>query len=401
MDTQPMCKTFHPSSAAGKNGAKIVPFGGYSMPLHYTDLNHVESHHWTRSKASLFDVSHMVQHEISGPSAEAFLMKITPSSLPTLPELQSTLSCFLKEPTGGIVDDTVILRLGPQKFHIVTNAGCREGDLKFLQDEMNAFSGPKPDWQILEKHSLFAFQGPETSKIIQPLIAESKDSDTDLSTLFFSQSRCLSLKLPDGSVTPPLLFSRTGYTGEDGFEISIPFVESDRQLPIKIAKGLLADPSTSRLAGLAARDSLRLEAGMCLYGHDLNIDTTPPVGALGWVVGKDRRDPEKADFNGAKTILEQLASPKTMEQRRIGLIVEKGAPAREGAEIVNELSGEVIGRVTSGLPSPSLDGTNIAIGYVKNGYHKRGTKVAVKVRKNVRKAEIAKMPFVESKFYRP
>lgn len=328
-------------------------------------------------------------------------MKITPSSLPTLPQLHSTLSCFLLEPTGGIVDDTVILRLGPQSFHIVTNAGCRESDLKFLQDELNAFSGPKPSWQILEKHSLFAFQGPETSKVVQPLIAQSNDSDTDLSTLFFSQSRRLSLKLPDGSVTPPLLFSRTGYTGEDGFEISIPFVESDPQLPTKIAKCFLADPTTARLAGLAARDSLRLEAGMCLYGHDLNIDTTPPVGALGWVVGKDRRDPEKAGFNGAKTILEQLASPKTMEQRRIGLIVEKGAPAREGAEIVNELSGEVLGKVTSGLPSPSLDGTNIAIGYVKNGYHKRGTKVGVKVRKNVRKAEIAKMPFVESKFYRP
>lgn len=298
------------------------------------------------------------------------------------------------------MDDTVILRLGPESFHIVTNAGCRESDLKFLQSELDGFIGPTPNWKVLEKNSLLALQGPETPKILQPLIATERGVDNDLSTLTFGQSRKLKLKFPHGSITPPLLVSRTGYTGEDGFEISIPFIESDPTLSVKIAKYFLSDPSTVQFAGLAARDSLRLEAGMCLYGHDLNVETTPPSAALGWVVGKDRRDPKTANFNGAKTILTQIASPKTIPIRRVGLIVEKGPSAREGAEIVDESSGETIGKVTSGLPSPSLKGVNIAMGYVKNGYHKQGTKIGVKVRSNVRKAEVVKMPFVENKFYR-
>lgn len=327
-------------------------------------------------------------------------MKVTPSSVKTLPELHSCLSCFLKEPTGGIVDDTVILRLGPNDFHLVTNAGCRENDVKFLQDELNVFPRPKPEWEILENHSLLAFQGPESSKVLQSLMTSKNKASTNLGTLTFGQSRHLSLKLLDDSITPPLLISRTGYTGEDGFEISIPFVKSDPTLPIKVAKALLSDNLISRLAGLAARDSLRLEAGMCLYGHDLSIDTTPPTGSLSWIVGKDRRDPATASFNGAETILAQIASPKTIAQRRVGLIVEKGAPAREGAEIVDQGSGETIGKVTSGLPSPSLKATNIAMGYVKNGYHKQGTKLGVKVRSNVRKAEVVKMPFVKNNFHR-
>jgi aminomethyltransferase len=338
-------------------------------------------------------------------------MQITPTALNKLEKYQSTLSCLLEEPSGGIVDDTVITRVGNQAFYFVTNAGCRENDLTFLQAEMARFRETHDvtdendlDWMVLEKHSLLALQGPKAASALQSLVFvddEDPEIDTDLSTLHFGNARYLQLRLPDGTNTPSLLVSRTGYTGEDGFEISIPPESGDStELTTKIAEALLADSSTVRLAGLAARDSLRLEAGMCLYGHDIDLSTTPPEAALGWVVSKERRSGDAAKFNGSSRILEQLAKPKNMERRRVGLLAEKGAPAREGAEVVDVESGDVVGKVTSGLPSPTLGGTNIAMALVNNGWHKKGTKLGIKVRKNVRQAEVAKMPFVESKFYR-
>lgn len=352
-----------------------------------------------------------VQHKLSGPSAEAFLMQITPTAVNKLQKYQSTLSCLLEDPSGGIVDDTVITRVGTQAFYFVTNAACRENDLTFLQAEMARFAETHDikdendlDWMVLDKHSLLALQGPKAVSALQSLVfvdEEDPSIDTDLSTLYFGNARYLQLKFSDGTNTPSLLVARTGYTGEDGFEISIPPEKSDSTgVATKVAEALLADSSTVRLAGLAARDSLRLEAGMCLYGHDLDLSTTPPEAGLGWTVSKERRSGDSANFNGSSKILEQLESPKTMPRRRVGLIAEKGAPAREGAEIVDVESGDVIGKVTSGLPSPSLGGTNIAMGLVKNGWHKKGTKFGIKVRKNVRQAEVVKMPFLENKFYR-
>ncbi|KAL4976402.1 hypothetical protein BDW66DRAFT_135379 [Aspergillus desertorum] len=387
------------------NGAKMVPFAGYSMPLQYSDLSHVESHKWTREKASLFDVSHMVQHRLNGPGALDLLMKVTPSSIDKLENNSSTLSCLLEPGTGGIVDDTVITRLSKDTFYFVTNAGRRDEDLAFLTAEIDAFKaahGAKKEitWEILSDHSLIALQGPEAAAALQPLIHKN-GADSDLSTLYFGNCRSLHLTLPDGTSTQEaLLISRTGYTGEDGFEISIPPSVS----PSTITGLLLQNPSV-RLAGLAARDSLRLEAGMCLYGHDISTAQTPPSAALGWIVGKDRRDPssDRSQFNGAATILPQLASPsKNLSQRRVGFTVEKGSPAREGAVIVdlNDESKTQIGVVTSGLPSPSLGGTNIAMGYIKQGLHKKGTEVGVIVRNKVRKATVVGMPWVESKFYR-
>lgn len=392
-------------------GAKMVPFAGYSMPLQYSDLSHVESHHWTREKASVFDVSHMVQHHLSGPGAMELLMKVTPSSLDKLKPNSSTLSCLLEEGTGGIVDDTVITRLDGDAFYFVTNAGRRTEDLAFLQAEIEAYrqthGADSIKWEILADRALVALQGPLAASVLQPLISShgaASPADTDLSTLYFGNCRSLHLTLPDGTPTPqPLLISRTGYTGEDGFEISIP-TGGCPSLPTQVTELLLSNPEQVRLAGLAARDSLRLEAGMCLYGNDISTAQTPPAAALGWVVGKDRRDPATANFNGAATILPQLASPaKTLSQRRVGFTVEKGSPAREGAIVVDlgDESHPQIGVITSGLPSPSLGGTNIAMGYIKNGMHKKGTEVGVLVRNKVRKATVTGMPWVESKFYRP
>ncbi|EXJ90549.1 glycine cleavage system T protein [Capronia coronata CBS 617.96] len=394
-------------------GAKMVPFANYAMPLEYPDLSHRESHLWTRTNASIFDVSHMVQHRLSGELAEEFLMTITPSAIDEIEKHHSTLSCLLNK-NGGIVDDTVITRIGKDSFYFVTNAGCREGDLAFIESEMDEFLKSKGNpmdkinWHILDHHALVALQGPAAASVLQSLVyndTEDENYDTSLDTLYFGTNRWLQLTLPEsGMNTPSLLISRTGYTGEDGFEISIPPENGDAtELATSIAKALTADSSKVRWAGLGARDSLRLEAGMCLYGHDLNDTITPPVASLGWLVGKSRRvENPTPPFNGHEIINKQLASPKTMPERRVGFLVEKGPAAREGAEIVDlEHDNEVIGHVTSGLPSPSMDGQNIAMGYVKNGFHKKGTKVGIKVRKNVRKAEVAKMPFVESKFYRP
>ncbi|KAF5858654.1 Aminomethyltransferase, mitochondrial [Aspergillus alliaceus] len=387
-------------------GAKMVPFAGFSMPLQYSDLSHVESHKWTREKASLFDVSHMVQHELSGPGALELLMKVTPSSLDKLGHNQSTLSCLLEEGTGGIIDDTVITRRTDDSFYFVTNAGRRDEDLAFLEAEISAYKqahgADSIKWDILEDRALVALQGPQAAEVLQSYI-HGEGSETDLSTLYFGNCRSLHLTLPDGTPTPhPLLISRTGYTGEDGFEISIP-TEGTTSLPAQITDLLLSNPNLVRLAGLAARDSLRLEAGMCLYGHDISTAQTPPAAALGWVVGKDRRDPATANFNGAATILPQLASPaKTLPQRRVGFTVEKGSPAREGAVIfdLNDESRTPVGVITSGLPSPTLGGTNIAMGYIKQGLHKKGTEVGILVRNKVRKASVVGMPWIESKFYR-
>lgn len=339
-------------------------------------------------------------------------MKVTPSSVDKLKPNTSTLSCLLQDGTGGIMDDSVITRRGPDSFYFVTNAARREEDLAFLKAEIDAYrsahGADSIKWNVLDDRGLMALQGPLAPSALQAFISPHGVSaeETDLSTLYFGQCRELHLTLPDGSPTPhPLLVSRTGYTGEDGFEISIPTAGSPA-LPSQVAELLLSKSDEVRLAGLAARDSLRLEAGMCLYGHDITTDQTPPGAALGWVIGKDRRDPASpsANFNGAAAILPQVASPaKTLSQRRVGFTVEKGPPAREGAIIVDPTDEQrtQIGVITSGLPSPSLGGTNIAMGYVKQGLHKKGTEVGILVRNRLRKATVTGMPWVETKFYRP
>ncbi|APA14750.1 hypothetical protein SS1G_06759 [Sclerotinia sclerotiorum 1980 UF-70] len=380
------------------NGGKMVSFGGFHMPVQYSGLSVSASHHFTREHASLFDVSHMVQHRFEGPGATAFLQRITPASIANLALHQGGLSCLLHPGTGGIVDDTIITRLGPELFYVVTNAGCREKDLKYLGEELEAFAkegGEKVGWEVLDGWGLVALQGPESEGILKEVLVE-KSGEGDLKDFLFGQSRFMKIRLVDGTISGNLLVSRGGYTGEDGFEISIPESET-----VKVTESLLksAGEEKLQLAGLGARDSLRLEAGMCLYGHDLDDTTTPVEAALGWVVGKERRT--EGGFHGAKVILKQL-TPKSkggsgVERRRIGLIVE-GAPAREGADIVND-KGEKIGNITSGCPSPTL-GKNVAMGYIKDGFHKAGTDVGVVVRGKERKAKVTKMPFVPSKYWK-
>ena len=347
-----------------------------------------------------------MQHRFSGPGASALLEKISPFSAADLKPYHSTLSCLLHPNTGGIVDDTVITRLGPETFYLVTNAACREKDLAYLTRQIATYKDlGKVDWQVLDGWGLIALQGPLSAEILQNALGNQGAEQVYLPSLYFGQCKHVIFEVPSSEFGPaPFLISRGGYTGEDGFEISVP-----PHLTAPFTEYLLkaAGPDNLRLAGLGARDSLRLEAGMCLYGHDLNDNTTPAAGGLSWVVHKNRRT--AGGFHGDAVILRELKPAKdggqAAEQRRVGLIVE-GAPAREGAAIVageNSIGDEVntaeIGKVTSGCPSPTL-GKNIAMGYVQRGYHKAGTKLGVVVRGKRRDAEVVKMPFVASNYWK-
>ena len=339
-----------------------------------------------------------VQHRLSGPGAAGLLKRLTPASIDTLPLHRSRLSALLHPTTGGIIDDIMITRLSPDSFYVVTNAGCRDKDIAYLKTHITSFQSENPSqpltWDILEDWGLVALQGPLSPQILARVLSNPKDAE--LEKLYFGESKFLQIKLADGKTSEPLLVSRGGYTGEDGFEISISPAETNA-----VVESLFkaAGPEQLRWAGLGARDSLRLEAGMCLYSHDLDENTTPVEAALGWVIGKDRR--AEGGFFGADIILSQLKPVKSggtgVEKRRVGLVIS-GAPAREGAEIVDE-AGTVIGKVTSGCPSPSL-GKNIAMGYVKNGFHKSQTEVGVLVRGKRREAVVTKMPFLENKYWR-
>ena len=307
--------------------------------------------------------------------------------------------------TGGIVDDTVITRIGPENFYLVTNAACKASDTAYLKGQIesrNTYHGALT-WEILNHWGLIALQGPLSADILQRALEMAGADDVELKSLYFGQCKYVTVKLPieqSSDVDSRILVSRAGYTGEDGFEISIP-----PALTAVFTNHLLASsgPDRLRLAGLGARDSLRLEAGMCLYGHDLNDEITPVEAGLGWIVHKERR--ASGGFHGDETILRQLRPVKdggsALEHRRVGLIVE-GAPAREGAVIMNPaapISAQVVGKVTSGCPSPTL-GKNIAMGYIKPPLHKAGTSIEVLVRGKRRRAEIVKMPFVKSQYWK-
>lgn len=379
----------------------MVPFGGFHMPVTYPSLSVSASHVFTRTHASLFDVSHMVQRIFRGPGAAAFLERVTPSGAAALPVNSSTLSVLLHPGTGGIVDDTIITKLADDTFYVVTNAACRDKDDAYLAEQLASFDGPAVEHKKQDQKGLIALQGPLSAEILTSLLAD--PATTDLTKLYFGT--CTTARFNLGApasasaseVSGPVLVSRGGYTGEDGFELSIPSAAETVALTRRLLAA--AGPDRLQLAGLGARDSLRLEAGMCLYGHDLDDSTTPVEAALSWVIPAARRHPD-AGFHGAEVIARQLV-PRTkggsgVGRRRVGLVVE-GAPAREGAELVRD--GETVGRVTSGCPSPTL-GKNIAMGYVRDGLHKAGTEVEVLVRGRARKATVAKMPFVPTKYWK-
>ncbi|KAF9514577.1 hypothetical protein BS47DRAFT_1372254 [Hydnum rufescens UP504] len=363
--------------------AQMVPFAGFSMPLLYGQTGQVASHKYVRDHVGLFDVGHMVQSFITGPSAERFLEWLTPSSLSSLVPFSSTLSVFLNE-QGGIIDDTIICKHSEEKFYVVTNASRRDRDIEWIRSKIGEWnenhrnSGGIVRLEVLDNWGLVAVQGPEAASYLQTL------TSYDLPQLTFGKSAYMDI----GDVQCHV--ARGGYTGEDGFEISIP-----PEHTVATTRLLSKDPV--QLIGLAARDSLRLEAGMCLYGHDLDESTSPVEAGLNWVIGKDRRQ-DNSGFIGAETVLGQLKNGVT--RKRVGLVVED-VPAREGAKILHPETLEDIGVVTSGIPSPSLS-KNIAMGYVQtvDGFNRKGKEVKVQVRGKPRNAVIQPLPFVPSRYWR-
>ncbi|ODV90511.1 hypothetical protein CANCADRAFT_2238 [Tortispora caseinolytica NRRL Y-17796] len=369
-----------------EKGATMAPFAGFSMPIVYPKIqSHIESHNWVRSSSGLFDVSHMVQHIFSGSEAKAMLERLTPIDLEAMTPGTGSLTVLLND-DGGIVDDTIVTKLDDSEYYVVTNAGCREGDLAYFKQAIETeFSQVR---HTVLDDGLVALQGPKSAEVLNSL------TQFDLSTLKFGHNQLLTIAGIPGCRT-----ARGGYTGEDGFEISAP---ADRTAELADALISANGGGVVQPAGLAARDSLRLEAGMCLYGSDITKDTTPIEASLTWVVAKGRRSPPRNDFRGAEVVLKQIAD-KSAAKRRVGLVATgRGPPARGHAKIFAAGAGpdaEPIGEVTSGLPSPTLQ-KNIAMGYVKKGFHSSGTEVELEIRKKRFPAVVSKMPFVPTHYFR-
>ncbi|KAM6170350.1 aminomethyltransferase, mitochondrial [Rhynchocyon petersi] len=356
------------------HGGKMVAFSGWSLPLQYRD-SHIASHLHTRRHCSLFDVSHMLQTKIFGSDRVKLMENLVVGDIAELKPNQGTLSLFTNE-AGGILDDLIVTNTSEGYLYVVSNAGCADKDWALMQNKVRELQNKGSDVGLeVVDNALLALQGPTSAQVLQ---AGVKD---DLKKLPFMTSAVMEVfGVPGCRVT------RCGYTGEDGVEISVPAAEA-----VHLAMTLLENQEV-KLAGLAARDSLRLEAGLCLYGNDIDEHTTPVESSLTWTLGKRRR--AAMDFPGAEVIVPQLKGK--VQRKRIGLMCE-GAPVRAHSSILS-MEGTVIGTVTSGCPSPSLK-KNVAMGYVLSKYSRPGTDVLVEVRRKQQAAVVSKMPFVPTNYY--
>lgn len=358
-----------------ESGAKMVQFAGFWMPVQYKQ-SIKDSHLYTRSHASLFDVSHMLQTKVHGKDRVKFMESLTVADVKGLKSEQSVLS-LLTNSSGGIEDDLILTQSNDCLF-LVSNAGRIDRDKELMEQQASRFRSQGLDVQLeylADSHSLLALQGPLSHTVLQKLL------NYDLSTHKFMTSRVTEL-----TGVGECRVSRCGYTGEDGFEISLPNGSAE-----KLAQLLLG--SDVWMAGLGVRDSLRLEAGLCLYGSDMNSETTPVEAGLVWTIGKARR--AAADFPGADVILKQIIDkPK---KRRIGLTaLAVGPAARHGTTI--EYNGTPVGVVTSGCPSPSLS-KNIAMAYVDASAAAVGKELTCVLRGKKIAHLVTRMPFVPSKYF--
>jgi len=358
--------------------AQMVPFAGYSMPVQYKD-SIIDSTKHCRSGTSIFDVAHMCGVKLHGKDAVKFVESVVVGDIASLKDGTGTLSVVTND-QGGIIDDTVIQKVNDEHIYLVLNAGCRDKDLAHLNKHLSAFDGDCT-MHVYDERALLAVQGPKAHIAVQKLAPS-----VDLSKKYFSDF----FEAEVGGY--PCFVTRTGYTGEDGFEISVP---NEGAVPL-CEKLLAVDEADVRMAGLGARDALRLEAGLCLYGNDLDESRTPIEAGLTWTIGKRRR--EKCDFVGGSVIKAQLEDNSAVKTRRVGILAG-GAPPRNGA-IVKNLEGKQVGVITSGAMSPVL-GKNVSMGYVEKAFAKAGTELKVVVRNKESDAVVAKMPFVPTKYYRP
>ncbi len=348
-----------------KLGARMVPFAGYDMPLQFRQ-GIIAEHLHTRTRASLFDVSHMGQAILRGDGAAEALESLVVADLQGM--LAGTVRyTLLTNEQGGIIDDLMVIH-GGYYLVIVVNAARKEADFAHIIERI----GDRCDIEIWHDRALLAIQGPEAVKVFAQLAPASR--------------HMLFMTAENFKIGPMICgATRSGYTGEDGFEITVPAEHA-----AALADLLLEDSRVS-MAGLGARDSLRLEAGLCLYGHDIDETTTPIEAGLTWTIGKRRR--ATGGFPGADIILRQMAEGPL--RRRVGIRLEGKVPARAGAEITDRRW--TIGSVTSGGYGPSVGGP-IAMGYVDTDFAKPETEVEVLVRGKAYPGRVVKLPFVPHRY---
>lgn len=354
-------------------GAKMVPFAGYDMPVQYA-LGVRKEHIHCREAAGLFDVSHMGQLRLHGEHAAKALEALVPVDIVDLPAGKQRYAFFTNE-QGGILDDLMVTNFGDHLF-VVVNAACKEQDIAHLKANMPADVA----LELLEDRALLALQGPKAAEVLARL-------NPAVSDMVFMDAAKVEL------MGVECLVSRSGYTGEDGYEISVPADKSEA-----LARELLSQAEVEWI-GLGARDSLRLECGLCLYGHDIDTTTTPVEASLLWGISKPRRaDGERAGgFPGADLILEQIKT-KDVSRKRVGLIGQSKAPVREGSKLFDADDNE-IGIVTSGTFGPTK-GAPVAMAYVKTELAAIGTEVFAEVRGKKLPMTVEKMPFVPQNYYR-
>jgi aminomethyltransferase len=346
--------------------AKFVEFAGYQMPIQYSE-GIVEEHKFTRNHSGIFDVSHMGQLFIyGGDELIKDLEKIFPLDLKNL-KLNYSKYSFLMNKDAGIQDDLIITKLN-EGFLIILNAACKDDDFKILKELLN----DKYKMVLDESRSLIAIQGPKSSQILNEVFDGIKNLNFMSGGWFKFENH-------------KVYITRSGYTGEDGFEISIPNEFVDKLTRELINKG-------SKLVGLGARDTLRLEAGLCLYGHDLDKNKTPVEANLKWAISKERIS--KGDFIGSDIITKQLNNGVT--KIRVGIKPEGRVIAREKTKIFNQ-SDALIGEITSGTFGPSVNGP-VAMGYVENEFSKKDTKVFLEVRGKKHAANICNLPFYKKSY---
>ena len=348
-------------------GAKIVPFAGYEMPVQYP-LGVMKEHLHTRAKAGLFDVSHMGQAKLSAHDADAagLFERLVPGGISSLGEGRMRYTQLTDE-RGGIRDDLMATRFGDTLW-LVVNAACKENDFAHIAAGLEGVA----DLEIADR-ALIALQGPASEDVLAALMPQCRD-------LVFMQALWAQWEGTD------VLISRCGYTGEDGYEISIANERAEA-----LSRALLAHDDVEPI-GLGARDSLRLEAGLCLYGHDIDLTTTSAEADLLWSVPKRRR--EEANFPGADILVAQIVDG--VEKQRVGFVPDGRAPAREGTQIQNN-DGETIGIVTSGGFGPSFGGP-VAMGYVPPAYASPDTQVQFIIRGKAMPARVVATPFVPQSY---
>eukprot|EP00978_Attheya_sp_CCMP212_P019543 scaffold54914_cov44-Attheya_sp.AAC.1 len=385
-DAEPLVKTAL-NELHKELGGDMVPFAGYELPVLYKGENGgvMKEHLHCRSpgKSSLFDVSHMGQIRWHGKDRVAFIESLVVGDIAGLAEGSGLLSLVTNE-NGGIIDDTVITNAGDY-IYMVVNGACKHGDMAHFKKQMEDFEGEVCMDYLGDDMQLLALQGDGAASAMAKLLP----SDFDLAKMGFMTGVDITLDGIEGC-----RITRCGYTGEDGFEIAMPMENA-----VSVASKLFEDPSVMA-TGLGARDSLRLEAGLCLYGNDLDETTTPIEGVLGWTMGgKGGRRRMEQGFLGADKILTPDGKFQKVARKRVG-IAGMRAPARDHTEIYDATGETKIGEITSGTFSPTLK-KPIAMGYVATASAKAGTEVMLKIRNKMQKAQITKMPFVTTNYYKP